>query len=216
MGNLKVWIRSALFLLLALVTIGVGSTWGQGSTASSYVTYTTDGNYIYTTVVTEGQVIYSLEGMQHTYYAYNQLTNTATGLRTGGMDTQGPTANYVSVVNDQDMGPSGDQAVEFDYDSEVDCPIMGDFYNIGSDLTFTIALSSFWLQDQTASECTYFPSCTGTCTDDGRISSPNGWPLDVCPSFLFCAELVLHVYPSANVCLGGICKSKLYNSNICT
>jgi len=127
MRNTRLSIQTAALVILAIFVVAPERTPAQCeyATASSYVTYSMNASAttIYSTVVTEGQVICSYNGMQHTYYA----TNTLNGV--GGTESEGPTANYVSLENDQSIGVSYGEIVTFDCQSEVYCPMMGYFYN---------------------------------------------------------------------------------------
>jgi hypothetical protein len=85
------------------------------------------------------------------------------------------------------------------------CPIV----HYGGFAGLKIVVSSFGLQFQDSTGCTYFPTCTGTCTNNGFHSPlpPNG----VCPTFLFCADLFV-----LGTCLVNVCAPKTVNPNLCS
>lgn len=135
MKNNRLWIPSVLFLLFALLTVGSRSAWGQ-SNQDGYASYSTDGEYLYTTVVVEGEVASYLYDMEHTYYAYNMLGGK------GGLQAD-MSANYVSIVNDQELPIAPGDDIEWDYEYEVYCPYAGDFFNSSGTSFFKMAHTTY-------------------------------------------------------------------------
>jgi hypothetical protein len=96
----------------------------------------------------------------------------------------------MSVENDQWIS-SGNDTVDFDYESQVYCPMMGYFYTSGGDVPVRIAVDSwYWSGTWNVSGCTYYPACTGTCTTPNRTIKGTKGPSS-CPEFEFCANLVV-------------------------
>lgn len=92
---------------------------------------------------------------------------------------------------------------------DVNCTVAGTFVTVAPGLK--IVVSTFGLQFQDASGCHYFPTCTGTCTLNGRFSSPAGWPGNVCPPYLFCADIY-----AFGLCVLGLCKAETFDIHLCS
>jgi hypothetical protein len=105
-----------------------------------------------------------------------------------------------------------DGLIQWPFEGERACyPSICSGYTYQSFIGVTIVVSSFGLQFQDASGCHYFPTCTGTCTLNGRFSSPAGWPGGVCPKYLFCADAY-----AFGLCLIGLCISNGADPHLCT
>jgi hypothetical protein len=132
---------SLLVFLVALFAFAPKSAWAQCeyATADGYYTQAVANFTLHTSVVVEGQVICSYNGMEHTYYATNTLRNRRTGYNVGYTQNEGPTANYVSLENDESVPVQPDDIVDFSGESQVWCPIMGYFFTTSWNWPFHFA-----------------------------------------------------------------------------
>jgi hypothetical protein len=176
---------------------------------SAYANESTDGTYIYTSVLVDGYADFTPSagctgnGAVHTPYAYNVIGSTG-GWRSG---TSGCMTCYYSYENDQSLVASPGTTYPFNWDGEMNCTVFGTFWSISGSVGIKIVLSSFGLQFQNATSCEYFQTCQGTCRLNGRHSFPSTWG-GVCPSFLLCFDLYVSPKPG---CVFGICRAKTFD-----
>jgi hypothetical protein len=204
MKSIKLWMRVVPFVFFALVTLAPERAWAgcEYATADSYASWNSDDSYIYTSVVTEGQVICSYNGMQHTYYAYNSLNGNS-----AWWESEGPTANYVSLENDQEIPISNGETIDWDYGSEVYCPMMGFFYVAEGNSTIKSVITNYDYTGETVvipfvtKACQYTQAChggsTATCPLPPALSK--SYPIiSVCPA----------AYKRVNLTENGVCTGK--------
>jgi hypothetical protein len=220
---------SALLALLAL-TLGAPRSRAQCeyATASSYTTYSVTDSMIYTSVYTEGQVVCSYNGMEHTYYATNTLYDEKTKSSAGYTESAGPSANYTEVENNQDMPISPGDIVDFSYQSEVYCPIMGYFYDVASLLKMEITITNYKLASTvtdcevsgvpTCIECTYDLNCpqgNGTCGLPYSTLTPQPPNLITMPCGNYLKVLNIY-FPNVGYCLYDVWSKQVPQAVPCT
>jgi hypothetical protein len=181
---------------------------------STYVTYSADTSYhLYSTVLVDGSAIIhpseycNLSGVTH----FGTATNVLNG--TGG-SVYGPRlspSSYISVSNPQDI--IGSPGVEYpeSADGEITCSAIGTFYSSSPGGNVEIAVSSFVFDYNLNGQCKYNATCSGTCTEDGRVTPASTWLNNICPAYLFCVDAV-----ELGVCLGGLCAAKTVDPHLCT
>ncbi len=219
----------ALAALCSLVFAGNAAAQGCGVTAyySNYLGWWVDAtNHIYQSVTTSGYAQMSptnychLTGVTHTPIATNTLKE-PNGTVHGGTYTgsSGCPSCYISEQNTLVIVGVPGVVYFSDTGGSVRCSVVGTFWaDAGNDVSLKLVVGTFGLQFQNSTSCEYFPTCTGTCTSNGRHSFPTAWPpTNVCPSYLFCVDLyVIPLWPLPNFCAGGICISTGFNIGLCS
>jgi hypothetical protein len=202
----------------------------------NYTTYTTqttalDGSgqwHVLTTVSIDGtsqmglvgncppqaqqQMQNQLNSATHTPKVYNVVNSV------GGWSSGSPSCPscYIWTQSTVDSGPvPAGQYVTFSSQQQVQCSVGGSIFLTSlTNWPMKIVVGSFGLQFQDASGCHWFPTCTGTCTKNGRFGNASAWPDDVCPKFLFCADLYINALGIG--CFVGSCYAKTFDSHLCS
>lgn len=146
-----------------------------------YASYSYDGTNVHTSVVTDGYASGCCipPSVTHQPVSYNWTGSV------GSWDYGTPKCwtCYISTENDQTVAASEGDEVEFDSEGVVICSEVGTFYDSAETTQFLkIVVGSFKFNSLSGSTCNYFPTCTGTCTESGRISATTEWPGGVCPA----------------------------------
>jgi hypothetical protein len=128
--------KRLLLLFAALVFLAIPkNVSAQMYTANSYYTFGTDGTYLYSDAVVDGQLnISAPPGAMHTYHNISHL-GTAGAVEYSG----GPSRGYVFVQNPQEVEPTDGEIVSFSDQESVDCNMMGQVYYEYTNIQFEIA-----------------------------------------------------------------------------
>jgi hypothetical protein len=184
-----------------------------GQSANTYTSYSSDGTYIYTGVTVQGSMPPGATNVCHTYSANNVLGGVGGWMQNQKCSTGGGAGG--SVTNNQQIWAADGRTVNWNAETKVQCSVAGLFYHqFLPPTTLRIATSSFGLQFQDATGCHYFPTCTATCSGQGAYSRPEGWPDNVCPSFLLCFDLV--VTRNGTTCIVSLCLAKTFDPHLCS
>jgi len=206
-----------LFCLLTLLLPGmVQSVHAQGcrvdytANYDTYVTETTDGTNIFTTVLIDGSTSGSggagcnYPTATHTPKAYNLIGATG-GWATG---IAGHMTSYLTVQNDQEDPGTGDGTYTFTSEGQVICSVFGDFYDAyfpGLLLTISTTYGSNWGHNTKGSPpdnqyCTWIPACTSVPKSGEPTCGIEGWTsLHPILNTQFCQPFVLEKFLSYEI-----------------
>jgi hypothetical protein len=135
---------------------------------STYVSYSTDGTYVYSDVELDGYTkignteYCNINGAIHTPRIYNILAGTGGWFNGSGQSPY----NYTSFSNTQQSAFNPAQNYEAEYDGEMECSLIGTFYNTGfwSHLIH-IGIDDYIREDYDTDNCYYIEFCTNGNTE---------------------------------------------------
>lgn len=128
-------IRIALVFLIACTALAPRAS-AQWYTADSYYSYSlsSDGTTLYTDVTLEGQVNSSAPPTAKHSYTNHSSLNGSPMTKTGG-----PTRNYISLTNSQQVAVTPGQIINYYDEEQVNCNIMGLVYDGSASIKFEVA-----------------------------------------------------------------------------